>query len=633
VTLAFKRAWDRLLSWRPRPPRFHPAELLLLAVLVVFGTIFALAIPLGAGWDEETHLIRVWDLAHLHFIPNEVSRHNLPYPAIYWNLSYRRQLIVRPADTRFWEQYGAEPIDGQGYLYAGAVTRSNYSPPVLFPYALVMRYLGLKYSLSALTVFYASRLAGLAVYTLLAWLAVRLAPFGKWILAVAALAPTAAYQGATISADPVSNGAALLFIAGSLSASSRQDFGWRRLLGLLELSSLLFWAKGNLALLALLPLLVLPPSRFRMRGGWLLLAGMIFALGMIEVGGWVMLGYSGTEGGASSQLAYLAANPIGVLSTLLNDLWTSSPKYISQWVGDYGYGYGLVPAAAYASFGAAAFAAWWADSSQGPLPRRTRYALLLTFGVCVLGTSLVMYVAATPVGAGFVEGLQGRYFTPIAPLLGLALIGTVRLKPVRQMPGLTIGLAVASIAIFAAGLALSYYVVCGPSYYEPGLCYLPAYKNWAPNDRFSSPVSITTGLSQELVPECDGMTEVRVWVDAAGLPAHGQTSFVARDPAADRDLARTIVANADLPHGGWFSLKFAPQWDSLGKLYLLRITQPQDSSVDGARIALTAGQEYPEVKLTENSMPVDADLVFRYGCVAGLGKYIPAFRTQAFGDG
>jgi hypothetical protein len=129
------------------------------------------------------------------------------------------------------------------------------------------------------------------------------------------------------------------------------------------------------------------------------------------------------------------------------------------------------------------------------------------------------------------------------------------------------------------------------------------------------------------------MAEIRVWVDGAGLPANGQTSFVARDPTADIDLARTIVANADLPHGGWLSLTFDPQWQSRGKLYLLRITQPQDSAVDGARIALTAREEYPEVKLTENSAPVDADLVFRYGCVAGLGKYVPSFRTQPLGGG
>ncbi|MCX6072518.1 MAG: DUF2142 domain-containing protein, partial [Chloroflexi bacterium] len=213
MTLALRRSWDRLSEWRLQPPRFNPSELFLLAVLLIFGTIFALAIPLGAGWDEETHLIRVWDLAHLHFIPNEVSRHELPYPAIYWNLSYRRQLLIRPVEPGFWDRYKSAPIDEQDYLYGEPSTHSRplHSAPLYLPYAFAMRYLGLKFQLPALTAFFGTRLAGLATYAMLAWFAVRIVPFGKWVLAVVALAPTTVFQAATIGADPVSNGFALLF--------------------------------------------------------------------------------------------------------------------------------------------------------------------------------------------------------------------------------------------------------------------------------------------------------------------------------------------------------------------------------------------------------------------------------------
>jgi hypothetical protein len=588
VILALRRFRARLKNAGPRSVGSHASELFLLATLAVFGTAFSLAIPLGAGWDEETHMVRVWDLAHLRLIPNEVPRNQLPYPAIFWNLSYRRQLIVRPVDADFWSELGAAPLDGQGYLYDGPATRSYYSPPVLAPYALVLRYLGLKFGLSALTVFYACRLAGLAAYAVLAWMAVRLIPFGKWILAVAALAPTALYQASTIGADPVSNGAALLFIAACLSASSLTTIGWRRLVGLAGAASLLFWGKGNVALLAVLPLLLLTASRFRMRGGLPILASMILALGAVEVGGWMVLGYSGTQGGASQQLAAILSHPVGALGTVAADLWTRSPEYVRQWIADYGYEYGVVPVAVYVLFGVTLVAAWWTDSASGSLPKRTRSALLITFGVSLLGTSLAMYLAATPAGADYVEGIQGRYYSAIAPLLGLALIGILGIKPSRRAPELVAGLAIASLAVFAAGLVLSYYVVCGAAYYQPGLCYLPSYKNWSPNDRYSAPVSATTGLIQEVVPECNGLAEIRVWVDATGLPADGQTVFVARDPATDRDLARAVVANADLPPGGWLSLAFSPEWGSLNKLYLLRISTPQDAALDGARIALTA---------------------------------------------
>ena len=614
-----------------RLPRFHPSEVFLLAALTLFGTIFALTIPLGAGADEETHQMRVWELAHFRFIPNEVSRNELPYPAIYWNLSYRRQLLVHPVESGFWAQYGYSPIDAQGYIYAGPPTRSLYSPLALMPYALVLRYLGLKLQLSALVVFYASRLAGLATYVLLAWLALRVAPYGKWLLAVIALTPTAVYQAATIGADPVSNGAALLFIAGCLAVSTHQQVGWRAMGGLIALSFILFWGKGNYALLALLPLLILSPSRFRIRGGYFILVAAMLTLALVEVVGWSALAYArlisgGGEFSATAQAARLIKYPLASLVTILSDLGANGLRYLREWVAIYGYGYGVVPFPTYFLFAAGVVAAWWGDPPFHPPSTRTSGGLVLTFLVCVLGTSISLYLAATPVGARFIEGLQGRYYTLAAPLLGLALVGAVKRRPSRRASSLAIGTLTASLACFGLGIFLSYHVLCGPSYYQPGLCYLPLYKNWAPNDRYSSPISPSETMTQEIVSECNGISEMRVWVDSAGLPPDGETMFTVRDPVADRDLAQETVTNGELPQGGWFALGFNPAWDSEGRLYLLRIGPTQTTGPQGARIALTLQPEYLAGRLVENQAPVDTDVVFQYGCAAGLGRVFPALR-------
>jgi len=575
--------------------------------------------------------MRVWELAHLRFIPNEASRNELPYPAIYWNLSYRRPVLVRPVEPGFWTRYGSVPIDGEGYLYAGPKTRSVYSPPLLLPYTLVMRYLGLKLQFSALTVFYASRLAGLATYALLAWLALRLAPFGKWMLAMAALAPTSMFQATTIGADPASNGLALLFLAGCLAASVRKQIGWASWGGLLALSFVLFLAKVNLVFLALLPLLILPRARFRMRGGYLLLAGAMVTLAVVEVGGWSALAYPHLSSSASSappmaQAEYVVTHPLTVSGVFLSDLWANAPRYLRQWVAEYGYGYGSVPFPTYYLFAAAVLAAWWADSDAGSPSRRTRHGLLLTFLACMLGTSLSLYLAATPVGATFVEGIQGRYYAAIAPLLGMAGIGAVNLRPSPKAARLAMGFLLGSLVFFVVGLVLSYHVLCGASYYQSGLCFLPTYKNWAPNERYTSPISPTETLLQEVLAECDGLSEIRVWVNSSGLPAEGNTAVVFRDPSTDRDLATVTVANATLPSGGWLRLSFGPEWRSLGRLYLLRIGSVIGSDPVGTRVALMLREEYPEVKLMENQAPVDGDVVFQYGCAAGLGKLFPALR-------
>ena len=609
----------------------HRSELLLLGLLLTVGTYLSLVTPLGGGWDEETHMIRVWELAHIHLIPNELPKRDLPYPAIYWELSYRRQLTIRPVEPDFWTKYGSLAIGAMGYIdweRPGTQTRSVYSPPLLLPQTLVMRYLGLKYQLPALIVFYAGRLAGLLTYTALAWLALRLAPFGKWVVVVAALSPTAVFQAATIGADPVSNGLALLFIAGCLRISDRKQIGWAAWCGQVGLAFLLFWAKVNLIFLALLPLIILQSSRFKMRGGKLLLTAAMAILCVAEVGGWSVLAYPhlGTTGSEVSPLGQAAAiirQPLSFLAILLSDLWANGAHYLGQSIAEYGYGYGLVPSPVFLLYAIAIVAAWRADSSGRQPTARERRGLGWTFLVSVLGTSLAMYLAFTAVGAGAIEGIQGRYYVAIAPLLGLAAIGWLPLTPRPRASAVAVACSATALAGFALGAVLSYHVLCGRTYFQPGLCHLPLFKNWDPNRRLSPPISSLEALTQEFVSECPGLTEVRVWVSSQGLPPEGQTHFSFSDTATQHVIAVASVANAGLPPGGWYVLPFPAEWHSQGRRYSLRLEPAQVQGAVGTRVALSLQPEFDGGTLLENQTPLDIDTGFRYGCITGLGKYVP----------
>ena len=66
----------------------------------------------------------------------------LPFPAIYWELSYRRQPIVQAVEPGFWSKYGGLSLDSHDYMYANVETRSVYSPALLVtpgPYPQVSR--------------------------------------------------------------------------------------------------------------------------------------------------------------------------------------------------------------------------------------------------------------------------------------------------------------------------------------------------------------------------------------------------------------------------------------------------------------------------------------------------------------
>lgn len=613
---------DRLRFIFLQDGKWRGAEIYLLLVLLVFGVGVCFLLPISGGYDEETHLVRIWEMSALSFIPNEEAGGDMPFPAVYWELSYRRQFIVRPVEPDFWQKYKNLSIDAYDYIYGNVETRSVYSPPLLLPQAMVMRILGRRQQLPALTVYYSIRLTGLICYLLLVWLAVRWIPSGKWILAVLASSPVAILQAASISADAISNGIGFLFLAGSLAIASQTEIRWREWFSLLFLFSMLFFGKVNLIPLALLPFLILPPSKFKMRHGYLLLFGSMLALFLLEVVGWAVLAYSrlstapeGTD--PVGQIQFILAQPLEFIVILARDIWGKSFNYMADWIAIYGFAYWPVPVWTYPLYVLGLFSTIFIRD-QG-IERRTRYALLIIFVISYIATITLMYITFNPVGNGFIGAVQGRYFLTVMPPLFLALAGLPVLDRIRLPAVFPVILGALCLLLYTAGMYLSYHIPCGSQYYQKGLCYQPNYKNWAPDELYSPPVSNQLTLTQEIVPECNGVTELRIWMDASGADPAGSTEFILEDVYLGQDLTRVILPNSDMPIRSWYSLKFAPDWESNGKFYLLTIRGSEQGEI-GPRIAYSLRQEYPLGKLFENDDALGRDLIFQTGCLAGLDK-------------
>ena len=630
---------------KPNPSSFirgvSAPEWFLVLVLVVFGSIASLSIPLSAGYDEETHFVRAWEMAHLYFIPNEQLGGKLPFPAIYWELSYRRQPIVEAVEPGLWSKYGRLRMDAHDYIYANVVTRSVYSPVLLLPQAFTLRYLGLSLQLPALAVYYACRFAGLLSYLILCWLALRLIPFGKWLLAVLMVSPMALFQASSISADTVSNGIGFLFIGASLWLAAKQEISWKHWWILLGLIALLFTAKVNLLFLVALPFGLIRPARFKMRYGFPSLVAAAIGLFLFEVAGWNRVAYSHftrmLEGASPrDQVAYILSAPLQFIKIIALDIWTNAPAYLQGWAGVYGYNYWPVPALTYLLYPLAVIAALVASSRQLMADpsgagarllgqRWTRIVLISLFLIGVLLTIISLYVAFTPVRSQLVAGVQGRYFTPIMPLLLLGLVGWGLRRRAAEPPGAkrwptfaAVGLALGALLLYTGGLILSYHVPCGSQYYQLRLCYQPEYKNWAPEAVSSPPISPSMTLTQEIVPACNGMRQLLVWMNSPGSDPTGTTTFTLRATWQDKELAQQTFKNGSLPPRGWITLNFSPEWASQDALYLLTIS---GSSPAGMRVGYSIRSEYMKGKLFENGTAISQDMLFQYGCIAGLQKW------------
>ncbi len=71
--------------------RVSRVEVSLLLILLVFGASMIVLIPPGAGYDEEDHLVRVWELSSFSFIPGQLSPQKLKYPTVFRDVMYRQQ--------------------------------------------------------------------------------------------------------------------------------------------------------------------------------------------------------------------------------------------------------------------------------------------------------------------------------------------------------------------------------------------------------------------------------------------------------------------------------------------------------------------------------------------------------------
>jgi len=606
------------------PKQFHKAELYTIIVLLVFGLLVCFLLPVSGGYDEETHLMRIWEMSALEFIPNTALGQELPFPAVFWEMSYRRDVIVRAVEPGFYETYRTFSLDSLDYVYKGVETRSVYSPPLLFPQAMVMRYMGLRAQLPALTVYYAIRITGLLCFLVLAWLSVRVAPFGKWILAILTTSPVAILQAATIGADAISNGIAFLFISGTLAIADRRQLHRREWIILTSLFFLLFFGKVNIVPLALLPFLLIRPSQFKSRSAYYALLATAAILLLVEIVGWNAIAYSrlstpptGTD--PARQAIFILTQPLEFIPILAKYIWESSLNHMANWVAIYGFAYWPVPILVYPLYLLALIGAFFIKDESPTADSRTRWGLFIVFIVSYLATILSLYVTFNPVGNQTIEGVQGRYFVTVMPLLFLALTCIPSFKRIHVPALFPSLLGVTGLLLYIGGMYLSYHVLCGSQYYRTDLCYQPNYKNWAPDDLYSPPLSDQLTLQQEIVLECNGMTGLRIWVNAEGADPNVSTHFVFKDVQSNLDVFQTDVPNSELPDGAWYSFDFEPDWESSGKFYILTISS---QSNNGPQIAYSLRQEYPAGKLYENDKAIQKDIIFQAGCIAGWNKFL-----------
>jgi uncharacterized membrane protein len=286
--------------------------------------------------------------------------------------------------------------------------------------------------------FYSGRVMNAIAGVLLIVLAMRLLPEEAWVFGSIGLTPMFLYLAGTFSADVVTTGLAFCAIATALGRSSRKAV-------FPLFAALLSLAKPGYALITMLSLPRLRERRERVP--------ICVALVAAGVCGWLASAIARAAyyplrrdvvTDASSQLAHVAASPSHFLQIAVSDYAHHATQYLAQMIGRLGWLDIGLPQIVYVAY--ALLFVYVALSMSLRIGGVERALLAIVLAATLLVLSLSQYLVWSAVGGPAIEGLQGRYFLPIAPI-ALLLISARWLRWTRW--------AVCVVGIPANAIALS----------------------------------------------------------------------------------------------------------------------------------------------------------------------------------
>jgi len=293
-------------------------------------------------------------------------------------------------------------------------------------------------SLNFIQLFLLGRLMNLLFYTVCVYYAVRRLPRFQLLLGLIALFPMALHQAASYSYDAFINGLAFLLIASILKAIweegplPKKDFWIICVCGTLL-------APAKIIYLPIIFLIwLIPKERFKSRGNKAMqcccitaaciLFMLIFSLPSIR-----SLSEEHTttnwEGEVNYSLSFVFEHPIETVRIFLNTIREKGKWYFTTMVGSCLSGLSLpMPSEIAWGFAVVAFCAGFFEKKERFWD--VRFASIALAVVVLLLAMTSMFLCWTSTTRSSIEGVQGRYLLPAAPLLFLSL--SVRIPKLKE---------------------------------------------------------------------------------------------------------------------------------------------------------------------------------------------------------
>lgn len=411
-------------------------EVLLLLYIIVFGTIFSVLLSPGVVPDEPFHINTAYQYSNVMLGIDFNTNDGI--------------LTMRQCDADAWPSVFSRRPSADTYKLLLSNAGNNYNgehyvdqtPTIVdaFPLSYFASALGMTlariFNLGTVAMLYSGRTLNLVIYAILCYFAVKLLPFGKEMLFVVALFPMCLQQAASYSYDAYTIGLSFLVFAYFMHLAFRDPIIQTKNILILSILTSVFVPSKVIYVFFLALFFIIPSNKFsskmhRIRSAAILFGTSFLAFGLTNLPKIISMITSKDlvstwSPSPNYTFDYIFHEPLRFIKIFANTFVERLDLYIGTTVGNsLGWLDIPIPWFIVISF-VVMFLIFSFHSSENEvyINKKQRLWMLFVVGSVFVSAIMVMFIACTPIGCTFIEGVQGRYFLPIIPLLGIIINNT-----------------------------------------------------------------------------------------------------------------------------------------------------------------------------------------------------------------
>lgn len=399
-----------------------------------FGLLFLLLTPPFQVPDEQAHFFRSYQISEGDLVAERADSDqvgdDLPKNIFVMTNEVKGDVSGQPHKRVALDKlltWLNAPLNEEDRVFVDFRGSAGYAPLVYLPQILGIM-LGRLMGLPPPGLVYCGRLGNLLVGLLLTCLAIHWMPVMKWWLMLLALMPMTVFQRSSLSADGLTIALAFVFIAAVLRLALRAEAVTRREVILLCALAAIFCLCKQGYYPLILSCLIIPRRKFSGTKQYLTALLSILVAGGLATFLWMSAvkglqsPFPGKPDAAmmAGQRNYLLQNPLQLAAIFYNSYELNYYFYLSSFIGLLGWLDTPLPYPVIAAYACLLLLLAFIDGGQAPDWLGKLWLLALFIGNTFI-LALFFYISYTELRSPTIEGIQGRYLIPLAPLLFLVL--------------------------------------------------------------------------------------------------------------------------------------------------------------------------------------------------------------------